>query len=60
VERRRPETTPDPLRLGRHKTTAAPHAEGLDVYNTILAAHGATRRIGPADRKHQEVSAIRA
>ncbi|HUE71785.1 MAG TPA: DUF1552 domain-containing protein, partial [Pirellulaceae bacterium] len=36
------------------------NAEGIDVYNTILAAHGATRRLGPADRKPQEVSAIRA
>ncbi|MEX2027168.1 MAG: hypothetical protein WEH44_07700, partial [Pirellulaceae bacterium] len=35
------------------------NAEGIDVYNTILTAHGATRKLGPADRKTQEVSAIR-
>jgi hypothetical protein len=35
-------------------------AEGLDVYNTMLAAMGATDRLGPADRKMQTVDAILA
>ena len=35
-------------------------AEGLDVYNTMLAAMGATDRLGPADRKMQTVAAILA
>jgi hypothetical protein len=34
------------------------NAEGLDVYNTILATLGASRRLGPANRKPREVSAI--
>jgi len=34
-------------------------AEGLDVYNTMLAAMGATDRLGPAKRKMQAVDAIR-
>lgn len=33
-------------------------AEGLDVYNTMLAAYGVTRRMGPADRAVREVSGI--
>ncbi|MBT6153670.1 MAG: DUF1552 domain-containing protein [Planctomycetaceae bacterium] len=35
-------------------------AEGLDVYNTMLTAMGATDRLGPAKRKMQAVDAIRA
>jgi hypothetical protein len=35
-------------------------AEGLDVYNTILAAMGASRRLGPADRKIRMIDSIRA
>ncbi|MCZ6795207.1 MAG: DUF1552 domain-containing protein [Planctomycetota bacterium] len=35
-------------------------AEGLDVYNTILDAMGASRRLGPSDREEQPVDAIRA
>ena len=34
-------------------------AEGLDVYNTMLDAMGASRRLGPADRKMSPVDAIR-
>ena len=34
-------------------------AEGLDVYNTMLDAMGASRRLGPADRKMTPVDAIR-
>jgi hypothetical protein len=35
-------------------------AEGLDVYNTMLAALGASRRLGPTDRPMNPVDAIRA
>jgi hypothetical protein len=35
-------------------------AEGLDVYNTILDAFGASRRLGPKDRSVERVDAIRA
>jgi hypothetical protein len=35
-------------------------AEGLDVYNTLLAAMGASRRLGPSDRKMNPVDSIRA
>lgn len=35
-------------------------AEGIDLYNTLLAAHGATRRLGPATREQRLVDAIRA
>ncbi len=35
-------------------------AEGLDLYNTMLGAMGASRRLGPADREHRPVVAIRA
>ena len=35
-------------------------AEGLDVYNTMLDAMGAKRRLGPAKREMNLVSAIRA
>ena len=34
--------------------------EGLDVYNTMLAAMGADRRLGPQDRETRWVDAIRA
>ena len=34
-------------------------AEGLDVYNTMLAAMGATDRLGPSKRKMQPVDSIR-
>jgi hypothetical protein len=33
-------------------------AEGLDLYNTMLGALGVTRRLGPGDRAHREVTAI--
>ena len=35
-------------------------AEGLDVYNTMLEAMGAARRLGPAGREARPVHAIRA
>ncbi|MCH8921933.1 MAG: DUF1552 domain-containing protein, partial [Planctomycetes bacterium] len=35
-------------------------AEGLDVYNTMLAAMGASGRLGPAKRKMRPADAIRA
>ncbi|MGH7200484.1 MAG: DUF1552 domain-containing protein, partial [Planctomycetaceae bacterium] len=35
-------------------------AEGLDVYNSMLAAMGASRRLGPAGRDMTPVDAIRA
>ena len=35
-------------------------AEGLDVYNTMLVAMGAKDRLGPAQREHRAVDAIRA
>ena len=35
-------------------------AEGLDVYNTMLAATGASDRLGPAKRKINPIDAIRA
>ena len=35
-------------------------AEGLDVYNTMLTAMGASRRLGPANREGKSVDAIRA
>jgi hypothetical protein len=34
-------------------------AEGVDVYNTMLDAMGATRQLGPADRERTAVDAIR-
>jgi hypothetical protein len=34
-------------------------AEGLDVYNTMLAAMGSSRRLGPSKRKLNPVDAIR-
>jgi hypothetical protein len=36
------------------------NAEGIDVYNTMLAAMGATDRLGPADRKGKTLDAILA
>ena len=35
-------------------------AEGLDLYNTMLEAMGASDRLGPADREGRRVEAIRA
>lgn len=35
-------------------------AEGIDLYNTMLGAMGAQRRLGPADREHRPVDAILA
>jgi len=35
-------------------------AEGLDVYNTMLASMGVTQRLGPADRPHGSVESILA
>jgi hypothetical protein len=35
-------------------------AEGIDVYNTMLEAMGAARRLGPAKRESRKVDAIRA
>jgi len=35
-------------------------AEGIDVYNTMLGAMGARRRLGPAAREHRSVDAILA
>ncbi len=47
---------------GRFKTgqTIDAKAEGLDLYNTMLAAMGCTDRLGPEDRDAQPVDAIRA
>lgn len=36
------------------------NAEGLDVYNTILDAHGVTQRMGPGGRQMQRVEQILA
>lgn len=35
------------------------NSEGIDVYNTMLAAMDCQRRLGPDDREHQSVDAIR-
>ena len=35
-------------------------SEGLDLYNTMLDAMGARRKLGPADREMRAVDAIRA
>ncbi len=47
---------------GRFKTGQALEvgAEGIDLYNTMLGAMGAKRRLGPTDREHRPVDAIRA
>jgi hypothetical protein len=34
--------------------------EAIDLYNTLLEAHGASRRIGPASRERRVVDAVRA
>jgi Protein of unknown function (DUF1552) len=46
---------------GRFKTgqTVDAGAEGLDVYNTMLDAMGASRRLGPAGREMTAIDAIR-
>jgi hypothetical protein len=46
---------------GRFKTgeTVKAGAEGLDVYNTMLAAMGASRRLGPPNREHKSIDLIR-
>lgn len=36
------------------------NAEGLDVYNTVLAGMDAKKRLGPGDREHRSTDAIRA
>ncbi len=36
------------------------NAEGLDLYNTLLAGMGPPRRLGPANREFRPVEAIRA
>ena len=35
-------------------------SEGLDVYNTILDGMGVAQKMGPVDRDHKLVDAIRA
>ena len=47
---------------GRFKTgrIVDVNSEGLDLYNTMLDAMGASRRIGPSAREHRPVDAIRA
>jgi hypothetical protein len=35
-------------------------AEGIDVYNTMLEAMSASRRLGPADREKRSIDAIRS
>jgi hypothetical protein len=35
-------------------------AEGVDVYNTMLGAMGAKRRLGPNDRQGRKIDGIRA
>ena len=35
-------------------------SEGLDVYNTMLGAMGASKRLGPEDREHRPVETILA
>lgn len=47
---------------GRFKTgeVLEVRAEGLDTYNTILAAMGAPGRLGPPERPVREVSSLRA
>jgi hypothetical protein len=36
------------------------NAEGIDVYNTMLAAADCTDHLGPADREHKTIDQIRA
>ena len=47
---------------GRFKTgqQMAVNAEGLDVYNTMLAGMGCSQRLGPEKRKHQMIDKIMA
>jgi hypothetical protein len=47
---------------GRFKTgqTLDVGAEGIDLYNTILAAFNVHRKLGPADREARRVEAILA
>ena len=47
---------------GRFKTGQVldARAEGMDVYNTMLDAMGAARRLGPPNRERRAVDAIRA
>jgi hypothetical protein len=47
---------------GRFKTgrQLAVNAEGLDVYNTMLAGMGCSERLGPGDREHQMIDKIMA
>lgn len=47
---------------GRFKTgqVLEVNAEGLDVYNTMLAGMGARQRLGPARRESRTVDALRA
>jgi hypothetical protein len=47
---------------GRFKTGQALEvgAEGIDLHHAMLRAMGAKRRLGPADREHRPVDAIRA
>ena len=35
-------------------------AEGVDVYNTMLAGMGAAGRLGPEGREHTSIDSIRA
>jgi hypothetical protein len=35
-------------------------AEGIDVYNTMLAAMGAKKKIGPDKRPHKAINQMRA
>jgi hypothetical protein len=34
--------------------------EAIDLYNTLLAAHGVARRLGPPNREGRPVDAVRA
>jgi hypothetical protein len=47
---------------GRFKTAESIDvgAEGMDVYNSMLDAMGATRRLGPPDREKKAIDVIRA
>ena len=47
---------------GRFKTGGIQDvaAEGIDVYNTLLAAHDIARRLGPEKREGRPIDAIRA
>ena len=47
---------------GRFKTGTMMNleAEGIDVYNTMLATMGCNDRLGPTQREHRSIDAIRA